>query len=508
MDDNIGRGKSREEDGRDRRGERRDRGGRKRERRGRDSRDKDRGKRMERSRPSPMEKQDSTPQASAPMKQPIILTKPMAEKVLQEAQSKEAQGKEQHPVVIAIQKSGTSRPSTIDSTKSQSQTLDSLSRREERSEQGKAQMVTSSQTSSTAQKLDQVVTGLAALHATPRVTMKHSSKVVDDSFYWSDKCLTSLLEQTDFVVVGVVGYQGVGKSTILSMLGDSKNEDALKSGLLFRSQSKQDVEKSLHRTEGIDMFVTPERLIFLDTQPLMSPSILDRFLRHERKVPSDFGTAETCVEMQSLQILTFLFAVCHVVLVVTDHFSDNSLLKLLKTAEMLKPSTVAHSGQEGSSASNAENLDEYFPHIVLVHNRCDHKMFDAKQLNHVCQTVDKFFGQSRLKLRGSASIIRTEILPCAKLKLLSDFQDLNIFMLPEYDERESQDPKLLVTTYRGHPSFSLLVSALRHQLLSIPRQHLTHHPLTERSWFHYAARTWDSIKKSPLLSEYQRLLAT
>eukprot|EP00795_Rhopilema_esculentum_P017000 gene17000-8505_t len=383
MDDNIGRGKSREEDGRDRRGERRDRGGRKRERRGRDSRDKDRGKRMERSRPSPMklemqlnrrfnllttrEKQDSTPQASAPMKQPIILTKPMAEKVLQEAQSKEAQGKEQHPVVIAIQKrdenkppasllstnSGTSRPSTIDSTKSQSQTLDSLSRREERSEQGKAQMVTSSQTSSTAQKLDQVVTGLAALHATPRVTMKHSSKVVDDSFYWSDKCLTSLLEQTDFVVVGVVGYQGVGKSTILSMLGDSKNEDALKSGLLFRSQSKQDVEKSLHRTEGIDMFVTPERLIFLDTQPLMSPSILDRFLRHERKVPSDFGTAETCVEMQYLNMLI------------------HRNFMLLSIA-------------------------------VLVHNRCDHKMFDAKQLNHVCQTVDKFFGQSRLKLRGEA----------------------------------------------------------------------------------------------------------
>ena len=43
----------------------------------------------------------------------------------------------------------------------------------------------------------------------------------------------SLLEQTDFVVVGVVGYQGVGKSTILSMLGDSKNEDAYKRLLNF-----------------------------------------------------------------------------------------------------------------------------------------------------------------------------------------------------------------------------------------------------------------------------------
>ena len=64
MDDNIGRGKSREEDGRDRRGERRDRGGRKRERRGRDSREKDRGKRMERSRPSPMVSHPFYPVAS------------------------------------------------------------------------------------------------------------------------------------------------------------------------------------------------------------------------------------------------------------------------------------------------------------------------------------------------------------------------------------------------------------------------------------------------------------
>ena len=30
------------------------------------------------------------------------------------------------------------------------------------------------------------------------------------------------MEQTDFIVVGMVGYQGTGKSTLLSMIGDSK----------------------------------------------------------------------------------------------------------------------------------------------------------------------------------------------------------------------------------------------------------------------------------------------
>ena len=35
-----------------------------------------------------------------------------------------------------------------------------------------------------------------------------------------------------------------------------------------------------------------------ELQPLQSPSILDKFLRHEKKVPKEFGTAEICVEMQ------------------------------------------------------------------------------------------------------------------------------------------------------------------------------------------------------------------
>jgi len=31
--------------------------------------------------------------------------------------------------------------------------------------------------------------------------------------------------------------------------------------------------------------------------------------------------------------------------------------------------------------------------------------------------------------------------------------------------------------------------------------------LTEKNWFHYAARIWDGVKKSSALAEYSRLLA-
>jgi len=214
-------------------------------------------------------------------------------------------------------------------------------------------------------KVEQAVTGLAALKLRPK-NMENVMKVVDDSFHWIEKPFNFLLDESDYVVVGVVGSQGAGKSTVLSMIADGKCITSLERKLLFRPQSKQDVEKSLHRTEGIDMYVTEQRQILLDTQPLQSPSILDKFLRHEKKVPKEFGTAEICVEMQSLQMLSFLYAVCHVVVVVLDHFADPSLLKLLKTAEMLKPSSVAHAVQDSSSSGIPEEYNEYYPHVGEV----------------------------------------------------------------------------------------------------------------------------------------------
>lgn len=304
--------------------------------------------------------------------------------------------------------------------------------------------------------------------------------------------------------------QGAGKSTVLSTIAEGKHRIPSKR-FLFRPQSKQDVEKSIHRTDGMDLYVTAERLILLDTQPVLSPSVLDRFLRHDKKVPTDFGTAETCVELQSLQLLTFLYTVCHIVIVVADHFADITLLKFLKTAEMLKPSTVVHSIQDGSTSSSSEDLDEYFPHLAFVYNRCGKEMFDADNLESMCLVTDQLFEHSRLKTQGSASMLRANLLPCCKLKPFYDYHNLNLFLLPEQDENDARSEKegpKLITTYYGHPSFNSLVSSLRNQLASMPRQHLTHHPLTERTWFHYAARTWDTVKKSPLLAEYQRLLAT
>ena len=65
---------------------------------------------------------------------------------------------------------------------------------------------------------DQIATGLAALKISPEVFPGESSSLIDGSFQWSDKAFETLLEQNDYVVVGCVGMQAAGKSTLMSML--------------------------------------------------------------------------------------------------------------------------------------------------------------------------------------------------------------------------------------------------------------------------------------------------
>ncbi|GFX86871.1 protein SMG9 [Trichonephila clavipes] len=60
--------------------------------------------------------------------------------------------------------------------------------------------------------------------------------------------------------------------------------------------------------------------------------------------------------------------------------------------------------------------------------------------------------------------------------------------------------------YKIHPGYKYLTELLSRQVLSMPRSLLTHTALTEKNWFHYSARIWETVKKSTLFLEYNRLL--
>ncbi|XP_047645931.1 nonsense-mediated mRNA decay factor SMG9 isoform X3 [Phacochoerus africanus] len=199
----------------------------------------------------------------------------------------------------------------------------------------------------------------------PPERMKHSIKLVDDQMNWCDSAIEYLLDQTDVLVVGVLGLQGTGKSMVMSLLSANTPEEDQRA-YVFRAQSAEMKERGGNQTSGIDFFITQERIVFLDTQPILSPSILDHLINNDRKLPPEYNLPHTYVEMQvrgpsqaggprggagcglayvllhkspgsprswrespapsqSLQIAAFLFTVCHVVIVVQDWFTDLSL---------------------------------------------------------------------------------------------------------------------------------------------------------------------------------------
>ncbi len=109
-----------------------------------------------------------------------------------------------------------------------------------------------------------------------------------------------LRDQTDMLVVGVIGLQGTGKSTIMSLLSAnspeedqrlvrhqhpdfvfvsihlfafppncsciSPNHSLLNRAYVFRAQTQEIKERAGNQSSGIDLYITQERVIFLDTQ--------------------------------------------------------------------------------------------------------------------------------------------------------------------------------------------------------------------------------------------------
>uniref|UniRef100_A0A8C0IK22 Nonsense-mediated mRNA decay factor SMG9 n=1 Tax=Chelonoidis abingdonii TaxID=106734 RepID=A0A8C0IK22_CHEAB len=345
------------------------------------------------------------------------------------------------------------------------------------------------------------VVGQAKLLAPEK--MKHSIKLVDDQMNWCDSAIEYLLDQTDVLVVGVLGLQGTGKSMLMSLLSANQPEEDQRA-YVFRTQSQEIKERGGNQTSGIDFFITQERIIFLDTQPILSPSILDHLINNDRKLPPEYNLPHTYVEMQSLQIAAFLFTVCHVVIVVQDWFTD------LRTAEMAETSTPPQPSPPGSSGT--DEARSIIPCSVTL-------PAGGEPPPRPCSTAppSTTLGPAGtcLCLSGTLSMLECNIFPGLPYDYLDT--EVNLFLLPFADsDTDDTFPRAapgggplfsLLPGYKGHPSFQSLMAKLRSQIMSMARPQLSHTILTEKNWFHYAARIWDGVKKSSALSEYSRLLA-
>ena len=348
------------------------------------------------------------------------------------------------------------------------------------------------------------------------ISSSKTVKVLDASLHWSDEAMELLQDQNDFMVVGVIGMQGVGKSTVLSLIAGNHLKDGHKL-MLFKQQTPEVRERASHMTTGIDIAITSERIILLDAQPILSPSLLEQCIHYDRKSTSDYAGSSS-IEIQSLQIAAFLLTACHVIIVVQDWFTDSYIYKFLQTAEMLKPVTTPPS-HDSNSAIESDQTDIQ-PVLVFVHNKVDSNMFNIRTVNAMNEVMSNLVKFSSVHCRGYFSLAETNLYPGLASLCLAE-KEMNAFLLPNVNENENQekcdvtkitnDPAdrmfLSMPQFVGRPNTSILETTFRKMILSMPRHQLTRLPLTEKNWFHYAARSWETIRKSQLVSEYNRLLS-
>eukprot|EP00933_Yihiella_yeosuensis_P019111 TRINITY_DN15506_c0_g1_i2.p1 TRINITY_DN15506_c0_g1~~TRINITY_DN15506_c0_g1_i2.p1 ORF type:complete len:552 (+),score=78.75 TRINITY_DN15506_c0_g1_i2:45-1700(+) len=190
-----------------------------------------------------------------------------------------------------------------------------------------------------------------------------------------DSVSPHLLEHgTDFQIVACIGSQGVGKSTVLSLLQSplmrGLDSSSKASGGARAAKVPFEAPLPIHSAKafmegiasptGVDVCVSAiDRLILLDAQPL-------------------FDSISTSPEADlkcELYLLIFLTSICHSLLVVTDTPVDTQLWKFLRLLATLKEkvpnlATWLRKSKDGDNHRNSvqQQAQQVLPHLLVIFN--------------------------------------------------------------------------------------------------------------------------------------------
>ncbi|KAH7282042.1 hypothetical protein KP509_35G009400 [Ceratopteris richardii] len=389
-----------------------------------------------------------------------------------------------------------------------------------------------------------------------RTRLPHGSlSLISESWeIYPDRLLPLMSENTDFTVVGVLGPSGVGKSTILNEL---YGFDANTPGVLppFSVLSDETKAMARHCSVGVELRMSAERFILLDTQPLFSASVLTDLMRPDGSssisvLSGESLSAELAHEMMGIQLGVFLASVCHVLLLVSEGLHDISLWRMILTIEMLKqgipdPTLVNLSspggilrqlpGDKEDEESVQPELAEFFADTIFVHTKLREHECSLYNIKCLKKSLDLYFPSPPFRRNGAIQYVLPQFsspssgpsfpnksgLGAGPLEgyqngattfneghtVSSDSEDedsededdsgVNYFILPLRAQDDSAKMQ--------HESYTVMLRKLRDQILSMPRRPFAR-PISERDWLRNAARVWDFIKKSPVLADYSRTL--
>ncbi|KAL5568226.1 hypothetical protein UlMin_024801 [Ulmus minor] len=328
-----------------------------------------------------------------------------------------------------------------------------------------------------------------------------------------DRFLPFLTENTEFTVVGVIGPPGVGKSTIMNEI---YGFDASSPGMLppYAIQSEEARAMARHYSTGIEPRVSSERLILLDTQPVFSPSVLAEMMRPDGSstIPVLSGeslSAELAHEIMSIQLGVLLTSICHIVLVVSEGVHDHTMWRLMSTVDLLKhaipdPSLLtphsSNSGPDKDSKDKAHEVGEYMAVPVFVHTKLQDQDLNPRNSAHLKKAIAHYLSNSSFLKEKHGHFTKEP--SSFSLDPVSQSQDAeyltpHLFVIPLKNKDDTPKDQ--------YESYTSMLWKLRDQVLSM--NHLSFsRTMSERDWLKNSAKIWETVKNSPIITEYCKTL--
>ncbi|GMH33029.1 hypothetical protein BSKO_00863 [Bryopsis sp. KO-2023] len=322
-----------------------------------------------------------------------------------------------------------------------------------------------------------------------------------------------LSDNTEFLVVGVIGGARTGKSTILNSICGFSSKATSPECASFPVGSPEDQACGKHCTVGIDMRVSSDRVIALDTQPVLSASVLLELLScpspcmelaRSLSVAAARGarppktSAEAINMVMALQTAIFLFSVCHVVVVVCDGPDDTRMWKLMECVDIFAPLVSSATPMQGLAPQANQDSKEGFRFIgdcVFLHTNMSQENMMASRIAALENSLQHLMVDSKLCRRGLVSCWSGT--PLQQPKGMDNGGDrrknLSFFVLPkESPSNDYEDQNSLL---------KVLMTRLRRQILGYPLRQFAH-GLTEQEWLIWCGRVWDTLLKSKDVAEY------
>lgn len=241
----------------------------------------------------------------------------------------------------------------------------------------------------------------------PCPLMKRTQRFMSPHFQLDQKILDFLeADNSDFLVVGVVGLKNVGKSTLLNIIASPNYLNISPETSSVSFLKKHEVFPTsgvVYEGNTVDMFITTDRIIFLDTSPLLS-----NVQRRDMMVS----------ECDDIKMMLMLIQLCHLILVVHDGFPDISVARLLTVADQMVPSRQHHRPvfayignqvQPGTSSLKLDSRIHSGIHNLLVPDLKHPGIFLHHDIDQSIQDLqEKVFMMKRSSMMDSEEEVFTE----------------------------------------------------------------------------------------------------